>query len=154
MAENVSDVLSLIGLVLAWLIPLAYWSSLPESIPAHFNAAGEADRYGSRLTLLIMPAVATGLFALMTVISLFPHRWNYFWRITEENAARQYRLARNFVAILKAELILLFALLEWAIVVSADRGGLAPGFLPIVVITVAAPALSTVFYLIASARAR
>lgn len=34
------------------LLPL-----LPETIPAHYNLAGEVDRWGSRLEILIMPLV-------------------------------------------------------------------------------------------------
>lgn len=44
------------SLVVLLLIPIGYlayaWSSLPSSVPLHWNAAGEADRYGDRSELL------------------------------------------------------------------------------------------------------
>lgn len=45
------------SLVALLLIPIGYlaykWSSLPLSVPLHWNAAGEADRYGDRSDLLL-----------------------------------------------------------------------------------------------------
>ena len=44
------------SLVVLMFIPFGYlankWSSLPSSVPLHWNAAGEADRYGDRSELL------------------------------------------------------------------------------------------------------
>ncbi len=48
--QNVPRIISE-GIILAFVLaPLAYlasiWSSLPETIPMHYNLAGEVDRYG------------------------------------------------------------------------------------------------------------
>lgn len=37
-------------LYLAWI-----WNSLPEQVPLHWNIVGEADRYGSRKELILVP---------------------------------------------------------------------------------------------------
>ncbi len=39
------------------------WHLVPDSIPAHWNAAGEIDRWGGRWELLIMP-IFTVVFAV------------------------------------------------------------------------------------------
>ena len=41
----------------------AAWRLVPDSIPAHWDAAGEIDRWGSKWELLIMP-IATVAFAV------------------------------------------------------------------------------------------
>ena len=48
------------------------YSSLPESIPAHWNIHGRVDGHGSRATVFFMPAVAFGMllfFALLPALS-------------------------------------------------------------------------------------
>jgi hypothetical protein len=59
-------------------------------------------------------------------------------RITAENAERQYRLARQFLAVLKAELIWVFTLINWASIgVALERcNGLGIFFLPVFLIIV------------------
>ncbi len=44
---------------------------LPESIPAHFNAAGEADRWGSKYEVLIFPALNIVFVILMALVARF-----------------------------------------------------------------------------------
>lgn len=58
---------------LLMLLPLAYlayvWNSLPETIPTHFNAAGEPDGWGSKNTLIYVSAfLGLGIYLLMSVI--------------------------------------------------------------------------------------
>lgn len=57
-------------IVLLTLLPLAATlvalPMLPESVPAHYNAAGEADRWGSKYETLIFPAINV-VFALIMV---------------------------------------------------------------------------------------
>ena len=62
------------GYRLVWLlIVLGFWGTAiflvfaPDTIAAHFNAAGEADRYGSKYEALLLPAVSAlmgGIFLL------------------------------------------------------------------------------------------
>ncbi|WP_027461002.1 DUF1648 domain-containing protein [Deinococcus murrayi] len=56
--------LSLVGVLLA--LP-----SLPEQVPLHFNAAGEADRFGPKTELLTLPLLGLGLTALLWASSRF-----------------------------------------------------------------------------------
>lgn len=45
--------------------------SLPDQVPLHFDAAGEADRYGSPLELLTLPLMGLGLTVLLWGSSRF-----------------------------------------------------------------------------------
>lgn len=63
--------------------------TLPNQIPIHWNAAGEIDGWGGRLTALLLPAVGLGLnllFALLPKID--PRRKNYAWFDTAYGAFR------------------------------------------------------------------
>jgi uncharacterized membrane protein len=46
-------------LILYWILILYYFQYLPEQIPTHFNALGEADDHGSKLNIFLLPAIAT-----------------------------------------------------------------------------------------------
>ena len=61
-----------IGLVVASFL-VAFWgiAQVPpgEEIPIHWNAAGEADGFGSRWTLLLTPAIGVFVVGLIAVIA-------------------------------------------------------------------------------------
>ena len=60
-------------IILIILLPLMYagsiYSSLPDTIPIHFNLSGEADGYGNKNSIwvitLLMAAVSAGVYLLM-----------------------------------------------------------------------------------------
>ncbi|WP_432410813.1 DUF1648 domain-containing protein [Rasiella sp. SM2506] len=42
-------------LVVSFLFPALYYAQLPEEIPIHFNAIGEADGFGKKSTIWLLP---------------------------------------------------------------------------------------------------
>lgn len=126
------------GLLLTIGMLLLFWSSLPPLIPTHFGVSGQVDTWGDKRTLLILPAASLILYLTLTIVSRYPHRFNYFWSITAQNAREQYRLARSLLAWLKAETIILFAYLGWMIIRIAlgQAQGLAFLFLPVVLVMI------------------
>ena len=107
------EVFAVLGLLFGFMAARLYWTRMPESIPTHFGAAGQPDAWGPKWNLLLMPVVALAMYALLTVLSRFPHIYNYPVRITEENAERQYRIARSLMYWMKAEIVWLFTYIEW-----------------------------------------
>lgn len=55
------------------------WPSAPDQIPVHWNVAGEVDRYSGKVeVLLVVPLMATGLYALMRLLpAIDPGGANY-----------------------------------------------------------------------------
>lgn len=67
---------AILAAVLVWL--MAIYAKLPETVPTHFNFAGEADGWGSKKTIFIMWFVAAGMDILMKAIrKLDPKSENY-----------------------------------------------------------------------------
>jgi uncharacterized membrane protein len=132
------DAASLVGLVLMVSCLIYYWPLLPETIPTHFGFSGEADGWGSKTILLILPVAALGLFIILTVLGFFPHTYNYPCKVTEKNARDQYRLARTLLGCLKVEVIWMFLYLVWmsAVVALGHAGGLHPVFAPVFMVIV------------------
>ena len=62
-----------------FLVSAVVWSRVPERIPAHWNAYGHVDRYGGKWEgLLLLPAIATGLYLLMLLLPrIDPGKANY-----------------------------------------------------------------------------
>lgn len=126
--------------VLVWITyeALAGPTRLPERIPTHFDAAGNANGWGSPATLLLLPIVAVGIYLLISVVSMFPASFNYPVRVTAENWARLQEVTLDMVTWLKAELACLFAGIQWAILHAVQSGDgrlpvlLVPGFLVII----------------------
>ena len=108
----------------AWITWQALHGSnlLPERIPTHFNSAGNPDGWGPASTLLVLPAVAVGLYLFISLLSLFPALFKTPVRVTEENRVRLQALNLQMVAWLKLELVCLFAWIQWTILQFARQG--------------------------------
>lgn len=105
------EVISWMLLVAIWCILLINFSSLPDLVPTHFNFTGRPDATGAKWSLFILPGVATILFACISWINKFPHRFNYPVVITPENAFRQYSNANLMFRYMKLILLVIFGMI-------------------------------------------
>lgn len=110
--DIVVEVTSAVGLVLIVAMAVYYYPMLPEKIPTHFDAKGAVDGWGPKSALFPLPIVALGVYVLLSVVSRFPHTFNYPIAITDENAERQYRIAVTTMRWLKMEIVWMFAYLN------------------------------------------
>jgi Protein of unknown function (DUF1648) len=126
------------ALLSQFLIVLTAWPEMPDQVPQHFDAAGRADAMGDKATLLLLPAVNFVVFAMMTVISRFPHISSLPVEVTASNARRVYRLVRFQTIWLKAIVALVLAYMSWRTIEQARGGvqGLGVGFLPLTILAV------------------
>jgi len=127
------EAIALVGLGVLLGYVAYYYPQLPASIPTHFNAAGVADEYGTRTSILFLPVIALFIYVMMTLINLVPHTFNYPGKITPANAPRQYTLATRLVRYLKTLLVLLFFYISYSTtqVVINEASGLGRWFLPL-----------------------
>lgn len=127
------EVLSVMGVLFTFILIYQSWGILPDRIPTHFGFTGQPDAWGSKEHLFFLPVIALAMYLFLTIVSRFPHTFNYPIKITEENAATQYLMARHLVAILKLETIWLFAYIQWVTIEVAlgKATGLSNLFLPI-----------------------
>ena len=111
---------------------------LPGRIPTHFNGAGEPNGWGPPGTLWLLPAVAAGLYLLISLVALFPAAFNFPVRVTSANRPRLEALTLRMISCLKAELAGLFLVIQWCIIESV-RGGrpsLSPLLVPVFLVAV------------------
>ena len=132
--DKTLDALALSTLVFMWVFALVNYTTLPETIPVHFDANGTADGYGSRLTLFLLPAIGSAQWFLLGWVAGIPESYNYNFRITPENAAPHYRLSVRFIRLLRFVILLIFALIVVMMINAATgkKDGLGAWFLPLV----------------------
>ncbi|HKK41880.1 MAG TPA: DUF1648 domain-containing protein [Bacteroidales bacterium] len=132
-ADLLLEILGWISFVLIWILVILKYSSLPDSIPTHFNAAGKVDDYGGKGTFFISPIIGTIMFVGMTILNRYPYIFNYPVKITADNAERQYTIATRLIRYIKFVIMCLSLIIEYKIFVTATRGssGLGGWFLPV-----------------------
>jgi uncharacterized membrane protein len=120
-------------LVVLIALPLIWYNKLPDTIPVHFNAAGEPDGYGGRATLWILPVTGLFMWLLFTVLEAFPQVYNFPVKITPENIVTQYRMATRLIRILKSVILIIFSFISFQTIKTATGGasGLGKAFLPV-----------------------
>ena len=140
-ADKLVDLLGWLILLLLWGWTFTHFSDLPDTIPTHFNATGEADGFGSKASIIGLPLIATLLFIGLTVLNRYPHSFNYPTAITQDNALRLYTLATRMLRYLKLVLVLVFGGIELLTIQHATgkAAGLGVWFLPLTLVLVFLP---------------
>lgn len=88
--------LSLIVIAISFAMIGIHWNDLPDEVPMHFNLQGEADRYGSKSELFILPFLGLGLWALFRwmskgVLKINPHKFG-------AKTPQQLEISKRFMA--------------------------------------------------------
>ncbi len=101
-ADHVMELIAIVGVLAGLAVVLAAWPSLPQQVPVRVNLAGQPVAWGDRNTLFLLPAIGALVYGLLTLGGMLPPwLYNYPWKITEENAPRQYQLARRLMRSVK-----------------------------------------------------
>jgi uncharacterized membrane protein len=64
------------------IVTIVVFPYFPDTIPAHYNASGLVDRYGSKFELFILPAV-------IIVIAVF---FMFFFSYVEKKSSRKIQI--------------------------------------------------------------
>ncbi|WP_107924069.1 DUF1648 domain-containing protein [Lysinibacillus parviboronicapiens] len=117
------------------------WGQIPDEIPAHFNGAGEVNRWGSKIELLILPFMGIFLWVLMGLLEKAPHMHNYPARLNDSNVEAFYLNSRKILNEVKNFCLILFAFISCVMVLIALEKVETLGwwFLPFVLIGTALP---------------
>jgi len=102
--------------VLSILYILVMWGQLPENIPGHFNSAGEVNRWGSKIELLILPFIGIVLWILLGLLEKVPHIYNYPARLNERNVEAFYLNSRKILNEIKNLCLIIFTVISFQIV--------------------------------------
>ena len=146
-SDRILEVLGWVAVLGIWILTLAYYYELPETIAIHFNAAGKADGSGHKTTILGLPIISTIMFIGLTILNKHPNVFDYPVRITEENALYQYRNASRMLRFIKLAVIIVFGVIVYRTIqyTNGDSDGLGAWFLPATMSLIFIP---TIYFLI------
>jgi uncharacterized membrane protein len=155
--RRVLEIVSLASLVLlVFITARALYGPvrLPERIPTHFNAAGQADGWGSPAMLLVFPGFAVAIYLLMSLVSRFPAAFNFPVRVTPLNRQRLEELALSMIAWLKAEVVVFFTWIAWSVIAAVRRPDqhLSPVSMPVVLVAIFATCIIHIVAIFMAAR--
>ena len=120
------EVLSFLLLLLIVGVVLIHWPGLPARIPTHFSASGQPDRWGDKSGVFALPAIAAGLYLLLTIIPRYPQFINVPFEI-DRTAPPVRSLLLTMTIALKLEILIVFFYIEHAVI---RAHGLGTAFLP------------------------
>lgn len=98
-------------LIVMWALVIFNYSTLPDTIPIHYNASGQVDGYGAKSMIWGILLIGSIMYVGMTYLNKYPHIFNFLTEITEENALRQYTTATKMLRYLKFIIVLMIGYL-------------------------------------------
>lgn len=145
--DKALEICGVILLTVMWIFTVYNYLQSPDIVPIHFKLSGQPDGYGSKMTLLLLPFIATTIYLGLTQLNRFPHIFNYTAKITADNADKQYTVATRLIRILKAAVVLIFAIDSLSVFLITKRlfSGLGPWFFPLTILILAVPIIYTLF---------
>ncbi|WP_138754627.1 DUF1648 domain-containing protein [Paenibacillus sinopodophylli] len=148
--ERLHDVISILILLLSFVYFAVKWAELPHTIAIHFNGSGEADGWGSKAILLLLPILSLVIFTLLSLLRKIPHQFNYIAKITEQNALHHYKNAIILLSWVKLEILLIFSYVQWSVIQNAvgKSIGIGSWLLPIAFLIL----LGTILYYVIKVR--
>jgi len=131
--DKLFELLGWISILAIWVMTTINYPNLPDTIPIHYNATGQADSFGGKVNILTLPLIATILYIGMTILNKFPEIFNYPVNITSDNAKRQYTNATRMIRYLKFIVVVVFGLISLQTIrnVNGQTKGLGVWFLPL-----------------------
>ena len=102
--------------------------TLPDEVPIHFNMKGEADGWGSKYFIFILPLIAIIPCGLMEMLERAPEMSNYPNRFNEQNAEAFYRNSIQTLNIIKNAILIIFAIILCEMVFAAQGIQLLPPY--------------------------
>lgn len=118
--DKTLEILGWTSILAVWFLTITNYTNLPDTIPIHYNGAGQADRFGGKATILILPLIATVLFVGLTILNRFPHIFNYPTNITQDNALSHYTNATRMIRYLKLIIVVIFGLIAFRTIQNAN----------------------------------
>jgi uncharacterized membrane protein len=135
------EIIALVGLVILWALPAYYFGKLPDSIPIHFNASGQADAFAAKAFIWLLPLAGLMLHVVMTLATKDTKNINYPGKITEENRERVYTNMIRMTRVLKVTVTATFIWIVWGTIKTAlgMADGLPTYLLPLILLIILGP---------------
>lgn len=112
--DYVLDILSIMAVIFSITYTAIHYTALPDTIPRHFNAAGEADGFSHKAVAWVLVGIQTALFAGLYALTKTPHLLSSTKPITEENAPYLYPQGMLVLRVTNLLCMVLFSYMVYA----------------------------------------
>ncbi|MEI6409285.1 MAG: DUF1648 domain-containing protein [Bacteroidota bacterium] len=126
--EITLDVVAIILVIIGWAMTYLAYTNLPESVPIHYGVDGAVDRYGSKDSLIWLSVLNTVIVAGLSIVALYPHKFNFPVKITHDNAQTEYSKARMLIISMKFLIAALFVYITNTVIEGARNHGTGLGW--------------------------
>lgn len=151
--DLILEIVGAIGILFLIGTPSNYYDYLPDIIPQHYNLQGEADGFGTKGFIWILPGLGLLLYFGLSILNKYPNIFNYPQKITPENARAQYKIATRLIRLLNTTIVWIFCYLSFSTIQSALGHQSGPGkYFTLVFLVLILGPIS--IYLFISARAK
>ena len=151
--DVVIEALAAVCLIIMFAQLIKVWSSLPDQVPTHFGANGKPDDWGSRSMMLILPMVVLVMYSGLTILSRFPHTFNFPVTITENNFEKQYKMAKTLLSFVKLSVIGIFLYIQ-VFTIRTAQGESAGLGVPFLIFTIVGTFIPIMVYMILALRTK
>lgn len=129
--DTIIDMLTYLGLAIMVGLTADYFQQLPDTIPVHFDGSGNADGYGGKGTIWVIPIIVALIAIGFSYLERIPHHFNYSITVTPDNAEKQYRIGIRLLQYMKLIIAWSFLYLQYRIIQAAVEGqhSIGNGFL-------------------------
>ncbi|MGF7003822.1 putative membrane protein [Lachnospiraceae bacterium PF1-21] len=110
--QKVLNILSLILVAGSTLFLVAYWSHIPDVVPAHYGASGEVDRYGSKGELIFVQVFLIAIYLIISLVERQPRTWNTGVTMTERNKDVVHQEVGNILITIKFTMMVMFVYVQ------------------------------------------
>lgn len=69
---TIFEIVTAILTVILWIIAIALYNKMPDTVPTHFNLSGEADGFGSKSIVFILAGLNTLVAILLLTTAYYP----------------------------------------------------------------------------------
>jgi uncharacterized membrane protein len=129
--QKLLEALTLVILLGSIIYLITSWSSIPDTLPSHYNANGVVDDWSGKGSLITMPIISVILYAGLTILIFIPNIWNVPVEITEKNRTFIYE---NIITMLIIMKLIIISNFTYITICSAIESSLNNFFLPLVLI--------------------
>lgn len=131
--DFILELLGVLFLIILIILPAWHYSSLPDTLPSHFNAKGEPDGFSGKWIIWLLPVIGTIMYLGFRKLARIPNTYNYPMKITKENAESAYQNGSRMITSMSVIILGAFSYINYSIIRSAQGGfeGLGKQFLPL-----------------------
>ncbi len=128
--DNSKNIASILILVYNLIYLFINWSTIPQSIPTHYDLQGVVDNYGGKQSLLLIPIISLIIFCVISFLQKFPEISNTPIKLTVENKNRVYAVQNSMIITLKLITISIFFYIS---IMQTTLKQISSAFLPITI---------------------